>query len=86
MTDLPKSIVVTDLVSSRYPTAIRPENWDARSAGIDTVIASDGNKYNLLSDGQQSPPQKGWQVILREGDNRAGFRWTLYGLDNSRQA
>lgn len=80
MKDLPKSILVKEVVTSRYPSGQRPENWDQRIAGIDTVIASDGNSYNLLSDGQQSPPEQGWQIILRDGDNRSGYHWTLYGL------
>ena len=83
MNHLPKSILVKEVVSSRYPGAIRPDSWDDRIAGIDVIIASDGNKYNLLSDGQQSPPQKGWQLVLREGDNRVGYHWTLYGLATS---
>ena len=80
MNDLPKSILVKEVISSRYAGGSRPASWDNRIAGIDTVTASDGNQYNLFSDGQQSPPLHGWQIILREGDNRAGYRWTLYGL------
>ena len=77
---LPKSIKIKEIVSSRYSGKDRPENWDERVAGIDSIIANDGNQYNLLSNGQQSPPQLGWEIILREGDNRAGYSWTLYGL------
>lgn len=86
MTQLPKSLVINQLLSSRYgigaegPKVKRPENWDERIAGIDSVLADDGNRYELYSDGQQSPPQKGWKIILRDGDNRQGFRWTLYGF------
>lgn len=80
MSELPKSILVKEVISCRYADGLRPESWDARIAGIDTIVASDGNRYNLLSDGQQSPPQEGWNLILREGDNRSGYHWTLYGL------
>lgn len=83
MSQLPLSVLVKEVVSSRYPGGLRPDSWDARIAGIDTIIASDGNSYNLISDGQQSPPQIGWQLVLRDGDNRVGYHWTLYGLESS---
>ena len=83
MSGLPKSLTVKEVVASRYPSGKRPESWDARKAGIDQIVASDGNQYNLLSDGQQSPPEPGWEIVLREGDNRAGFGWTLYSLNQN---
>jgi hypothetical protein len=80
MTELPKAIFVKEVLKSRYADNDRPQNWDQRCSGIDTIIASDGNQYNLFCDGQQSTPKPGWQIVLNSGDNRAGFEWTLYGM------
>lgn len=83
MIELPKSIFVVEVISSRYSSGLRPESWDSRVAGLDVVLANDGNRYSLQSDGQQSPPQIGWEIVLREGDNRSGYYWTLYGIGSS---
>lgn len=77
---LPSRITVTKLVSSRYPSGKRPASWDQRTSGVDVVQASDGKNIKLLSDGGQSPPRKGWVVLLTKGDEQSGFNWTLYGL------
>ena len=83
---VPVQIVVSELVSSRYGAALgsvvkgRPSSWDTRKSGIDVVRTESGETVKLLSDGQQSPPEKGWKIVLTEGDSSSGFRWTLYGL------
>lgn len=81
---LPKSIKVSRLISSRYSDNLRPESWDLRVAGIDFILAEDGHQYALLSDGQQSPPQAGNTIIIRElqtiNGSREAYTWTLYGI------
>lgn len=76
---LPARIRVADTVSSRYIANERPTSWDQRKSGLDVVRTSDGATIKLLSDGGQSPPKKGWDLILTElhGDS---YTWTLYGL------
>jgi len=76
---------VAELVSSRYgvsdaPTSARPMSWDDRVAGFDVIRTTDGHTLKLASDGQQSPPDKGWIILLSAGDLEQGYRWTLYGL------
>ena len=83
---VPAQITVAELVSSRYGAAMgsvvkgRPSSWDGRKSGIDVVRSESGETVKLLSDGQQSPPEKGWKIVLIDGDSAGGFRWTLYGL------
>jgi hypothetical protein len=81
---LPRTVVVNALVASRYHSGFRPESWDARVHGIDIVRSTEGEEIRLFSDGQQSPPQSGWTIMLTGGDATAGFKWTLYGLPLSR--
>ena len=76
----PCSVLVTELISSRYSSATRPQSWDLRLAGTDVVCASDGRKFKLRSEGGQSPPQPGWEIVLRSGDPVSGYAWTLYRL------
>lgn len=75
-----KRVTVSEIVSSRYPSNTRPEKWDERRSGVDTIRTSDGQILKLLSDGQQSPPLPGWSILLRGGDDVRGFEWTLYGI------
>ncbi len=78
---LPRRIVVKEVLSSRYPTGVRPESWDLRHEGAEFVRDTEGQTVKLWSDGQQSPPQKGWSLMLREGEPEAGYKWTLYGIE-----
>lgn len=77
---LPAEVEVAELVSGRYPGAERPSSWDQRKAGIDVVRTTDGKLLNLLSDGGQSPPRKGWSLVLMDGDSAQGYTWTLYRM------
>ena len=45
----------------------------------------DGSTITLLSDGQQSPPKAGWVVLLYEGSEQDGYRWTLYGIKRAQK-
>lgn len=71
-------VVVKEVLKARYPE--RPRNWNERSAGIDIIKTEQGDTLELLSDGQQSPPKKGWVIMLREVDKEGRFTWTLYGI------
>ena len=77
---LPLKVTVSKLVSSRYPNARRPVAWDERRAGVDVVETDGCRQVKLLSDGQQSPPREGWVIVLTDGDQTDGYRWTLYGM------
>ena len=75
-------VTVIDLVSSRYPSAKRPESWDDRVDGTDVIKIDEGEgrTLRLFSDGGQSPPQPGWVIQLISKDEGKGHRWTLYGM------
>ncbi|NDC38492.1 MAG: hypothetical protein EBZ48_10625 [Proteobacteria bacterium] len=77
---LPVRLEVEELVQSRYPGGTRPLSWDDRMEGVDVVRGSDGSLRKLRSDGGQSPPNRGWVIMLTSGDPEHGYSWTLYGL------
>ena len=77
--ELPARVRVVKLLESRYPSGSRPLSWDERKAGIDTVQSEDGKTIRLASDGQQSPPQPGWTILVSAGSPQ-GYQWTLYGI------
>lgn len=77
---LPTRVSVAEIVSSRYPNHQRPLSWDKRVEGIDVIRTDDGRLLRLLSDGGQSPPAKGWGLVISEGDAEHGYRWTLYSM------
>lgn len=78
--NLPLRIEVEELCESRYPGGKRPLGWDDRREGADLVRAADGSLIKLWSDGGQSPPARGWVIMLTGGDAERGYAWTLYGL------
>lgn len=80
VSEVPAQVTVQQLVESRYRSGKRPSSWDGRVAGIDTVKTTEGQLIKLKSDGQQSPPEAGWTLIVTGGDAREGYTWTLYGL------
>lgn len=77
---IPAEIVVQDLLQSRYEGGLRPESWDERVAGYDYVLTSDRRRVKLFSEGGQSPPKRGWKLVLRGGNAEEGYSWTLYGF------
>ena len=80
---LPVCVTVGEVVKSRYDGGPRPESWDYRVDGIDTVRSTDGSELCLWSNGQQSPPEICWKIVLMSEEKRDGrscYRWTLYGL------
>lgn len=76
-------VKVSKLISSRYAGNVRPESWDLRTAGTDTIETEDGRTLKLLSDGQQSPPRPGWQLVITGGDGAEGYTWTLYSMPHA---
>ncbi len=80
---LPHKVRVAEIVSSRYPSHTRPSSWDERHEGFDVVRTTEGEVITLLSDGGQSPPQHGWEIMLTRPATGNAFAWTLYGLPRS---
>ena len=76
----PLRLEINELVESRYAHGERPLSWDERAAGIDIVRTTEGRCIKLFSDGGQSPPKKGWVIMITGGSAEQGYHWTLYGL------
>jgi len=91
---LPRRIRVAEVISSRYSAGQRPVSWDDRRGGVECVISDQGEKINLYSNGGQSSPAIGWEILLTERiDENAEMSfpkgvessiwpvtWTLYGI------
>ena len=77
---LPSRIKVVGNVASRYPDHERPSSWDERVAGSDVVLDSESRRIHLLSDGGQSPPKPGWEILVTGGSVQSGYSWTLYSI------
>jgi hypothetical protein len=73
-----RRVVISEIISSRYPNNLRPENWKLRKEGIDLVKTTDGQTLEVFSNAGQSPPQVGWHILLKNDKNKAV--WTLYGM------
>ena len=78
--DSPRRVTVTLISSSRYSNNQRPESWDDRHAGLDSIVTSTGEKIVLFSDGGQSPPQPGWIILVSATTYEGGSLWTLYSM------
>ena len=77
---LPRRVTVSELLSSRYVDGVRPQSWDERKDGFDSIRTTDGELITLYSSGQQTPPPAGWVLLLREDAVENSFTWTLYGM------
>lgn len=80
-------IVVQKIVSGRYPENIRPTRWDDRASGVETVLTTSGEEVLLFSNGGQSTPEEGWEILLMDAvtipdSNSTARAWTLYGIKN----
>lgn len=73
-------VTVKNVLSSRYESEVRPDSWDERTAGIDRILADDGQEYSLYSSGQQSTPKPGWGILLQDMKDNA-YVWTLYSMN-----
>lgn len=81
MTKLPRRIIVEQLIEGRYPAGQKPISWDERREGIELVQTSSGEQIRLASNGGQSTPAKGWELLLTSLDPSSNAsKWTLYGL------
>jgi hypothetical protein len=76
---IPARVQVAEIISSRYAGNEKPLSWDSRVDGVDVIRATSGELLKLQSDGGQSPPKIGWDLMLtdKKGDH---YTWTLYGL------
>lgn len=77
---LPRTVIVSELLSSRYQDNKRPLSWDVRKAGFDSIRTTEGELITLHSSGQQTPPHSGWIIMLRDEVEGGGYSWTLYGM------
>jgi len=82
---LPKRVVVAEVLSSRYEPGERPVSWDDRSPGLETIRDASGVQHQLYSNGGQSTPAPGWELLLtKEASTQAEgaqpLEWTLYGI------
>lgn len=81
MFELPRKVVVRELIKGRYQDELKPLKWDERISGFDLIIDSNGNHLKLESEGDQSSPSKNWQILLTgQGSEPNTFKWTLYGM------
>jgi hypothetical protein len=72
-------------LAGRYQPGTRPVLWDERFPGVDRVITTSGETIDLLSEGGQSSPAPGWELLLTEELAGQGSRWTLYGISRAAQ-
>lgn len=80
---LPRRIKVSKVTQSRYQPGNRPVSWDNRKEGIEKVLSDCGEELTLYSNGGQSSPAAGWELLLTEEKPHEGISaltWTLYGL------
>ena len=90
---LPRRVRVKDVILSRYTPGKRPTSWDERAAGVECILTEDGETIALFSNGGQSSPAVGWELLLVQeqdiGDaerpknidpHATPFAWTLYGI------
>jgi len=81
-----KRVVVKEILSSRYQTTDRPVRWVERIAGIDKILTTSGQEVTLYSNGGQSTPETGWELLLTGPTTENGVTatsWTLYGIKPS---
>ena len=80
---LPRRVHVSSVVQARYAPGARPISWDERRAGIEKICTKDGESLLLFSNGGQSSPAPGWEILLTkqtETEGASAFEWTLYGI------
>ena len=84
-----KRITVLEVLSSRYKPGNKPNSWDKRTDGFDVVKTTEDEVIALDSQGAQSSPDKGWNILLSKDNGQkeiknfgllSSFSWTLYGL------
>lgn len=75
------------MLSSRYEPGKRPTSWDERRAGVEEIETDTGERVLLFSNGGQSSPAVGWELLLTQTHQEATpnasasvLEWTLYGI------
>jgi hypothetical protein len=78
----PRREKVKKIVSGRYLPGTKPSLWDSRVAGLDVIVTQSGESISLYSEGDQSTPKIGWEILLSEIEDSTtpSYRWTLYGV------
>jgi hypothetical protein len=74
---------VKSVSNSRYSSGVcRPQNWEQRVSGVETVTTECGKTLRLFCDGQQSTPQPGWVIVVDSKSVRedGSVNWTLFGM------
>lgn len=94
----PKRVRVKEILSSRYEPGQRPLRWNERRPGIEIVKTEQGETLELFSNGGQSTPNVGWEILLtgaaaalpEDGEKEKsqnneikGIAWTLYGIPST---
>lgn len=94
---LPRRVRVASVIKGRYLPGTRPLSWDERSSGIDIVNTDGDGEVTLWSNGGQSTPAPGWEILLTKLMDVDGtqvaeshstsvpVQWTLYGLPSVHQ-
>jgi hypothetical protein len=77
-------VTVAEVLRSRYTPGKRPVRWDERFAGAEVVRSTDDREVLLFSNGGQSSPAAGWELLLTQPRGEASWEWTLYGIKPSR--
>lgn len=81
---LPRRVCVSEIISSRYQAGERPISWDERLDGIEQIKTDSGEVLKLYSNGGQSSPSVGWELLLIDqvqfAEEKNAFSWTLYGI------
>lgn len=84
MSKFPKKIKVKSVLKSRYQPGYRPVSWDDRVDGIEKVVTEAGEELDLYSNGGQSSPAPGWELMLTKenpvSESSSAIAWTLYGI------
>lgn len=82
--DIPKRILVKEVLVSRYEPGSKPLSWDSRKAGLEKIITTDGETLQLACSGGQGSPESGWELLLTdiagEHEGAPTYSWTLYGI------
>ena len=76
-----KRVVVKRVLEGRYAPGARPLSWDKRVVGNDLIETVAGETVLLASNGGQSTPDAGWELLLSDANTEdGGVEWTLYGI------
>lgn len=81
--ELPHRVKVTKVTNGRYRPGQKPQFWEDRKPGVESIVLEDESEIPLYSLGSQSTPAPGWELLLNdkfEVEGKECFGWTLYGI------